>query len=339
MVPSIASLGALLFAGVLPLVLAASTGPTTSPKRGLCFVPDSKYPNDNQIWTRQPSSLTWYYNYMAEPSPAYAKIPQSEFEFVPMLWGAPENPTDTTFLKQIKRLVQERKINITNVLSFNEPDGPREYGGSNLDPEVAARVWVNNIAPLRDMGIRVGLPSCTGAPAGLTWLEDFLKSCSKIISDGGAKKNCTYDFITIHWYGSFEALASHMGRYSAAFPNKTMWITEYNLAHEELASTQAFYKTSAEYFDRLDNVERYSLFGAFRSDVSNVGPNGAMLSAGGELTDIGAWYLGREGTGTLPSAGGNKNNNKNDGKNDSLRLGSPKGVLAALFATAVLIGL
>lgn len=82
-----------------------------------------------------------------------------------------------------------------------------------------------------------------------------------------------------------------------------MWITEYNLNHQDLDATQYFYKTSAEYFDRMDSVERYSLFGAFRSDVSNVGPNGAMLSGDGQLTDIGAWYLGREATGVLPSQG------------------------------------
>lgn len=88
-----------------------------------------------------------------------------------------------------------------------------------------------------------------------------------------------------------------------SFPNKTMWITEYNLNNQDLQTTQAFYNMSAEYFDRLDFVERYSLFGAFRSDVSNVGPNGAMLSAGGNLTDIGAWYLGRQATGVKPTQG------------------------------------
>ena len=59
---------------------------------------------------------------------------------------------------------------------------------------------------------------------------------------------------------------------------------------------------SAEYMDRIEEVERYSLFAAFRSDVSNVGPNATMLSAGGKLTDIGAWYLGREATGVLPQS-------------------------------------
>ncbi len=36
--------------------------------------------------------------------------------------------------------------------------------------------------------------------------------------------------------------------------------------------------------------------------MSNVGPNAAMLSAGGKLTDIGAWYLGEAATGVSPSS-------------------------------------
>jgi len=128
-----------------------------------------------------------------------------------------------------------------------------------------------------------------------------LTECSKLISTADNQRNCTYDFVTIHWYGNFEGLASHMGEYSAAFPNKTMWITEYNDNNQDLKTTQSFYNTSAEYFDRLESVERYSYFGAFRSDVSNVGPNAAMLSVNGSLTDIGAWYLGRQATGILPT--------------------------------------
>jgi hypothetical protein len=44
-------------------------------------------------------------------------------------------------------------------------------------------------------------------------------------------------------------------------------------------------------------VARYSWFGAFRSVVSNVGPNQGMLDPYGNLTDIGSWYLGGNATG------------------------------------------
>ncbi len=54
--------------------------------------------------------------------------------------------------------------------------------------------------------------------------------------------------------------------------------------------------------DTYSYITRYSYFGAFRSDVSNVGPNSAMLTENGELTDIGSWYLGRPATGAVPSS-------------------------------------
>jgi hypothetical protein len=52
--------------------------------------------------------------------------------------------------------------------------------------------------------------------------------------------------------------------------------------------------------DRLESVERYSYFGSFRSDISNVGVNAAMLTEKGELTDIGAWYVGQPAVGNVP---------------------------------------
>ena len=48
------------------------------------------------------------------------------------------------------------------------------------------------------------------------------------------------------------------------------------------------------------NVTHYSYFGAFRSDVSNVGANSAMLTQDGKLTDIGSWYLGGGSTDNVP---------------------------------------
>lgn len=48
-------------------------------------------------------------------------------------------------------------------------------------------------------------------------------------------------------------------------------------------------------------ITHYSYFGSFRSSVSNVGPNAAMLTEKGQLTDIGSWYLGGSATGNKPS--------------------------------------
>ncbi|KAK4232734.1 alkali-sensitive linkage protein 1 [Achaetomium macrosporum] len=317
---------AALAAVLAAMVTAAVAGPLASSKRGLVFTPNETTPADDTIWVTKPTDLTWYYNYQGSPASPFSNIPQSQFEFVPMLWGAPSSLDDTTFLTTVKSLVKDKGINITHVLTFNEPDGTYANGGSNIQPSAAAQVWVNNIVPLQTMGIRVGLPACTGGSTGIPWLQSFLSQCSKLVSTGGRTQNCTYDFLTIHWYGNFEGLASHMGEYSAAFPNKTMWITEYNVDNQDLATTQTFYNTSADYFDRLDIVERYSYFGAFRSDVSNVGPNGAMLSSDGSLTDIGAWYLGRQATGVKRTQG-----------SLGFRSVIPQGTTAALTAVLAIV--
>lgn len=197
------------------LAIAACVSPSlaaASSKRGLVFTPNATHGVDNYIWTRKPSDLTWYYNYQESPSPVYNNLSQAAFEFIPMLWGAPADASDTTFLTTVQGLVKGGR-NISRVMTFNEPDGPAAYGGSDVDPTMAAKVWVSNIIPLQAMGIKVGLPACTGGWGGIPWMNQFLGNCSKLISSGGKTKNCTYDFVPLHWYGNFDGLASHIGEW------------------------------------------------------------------------------------------------------------------------------
>lgn len=302
---------------------------TTSSKRGLCFTPNPKWPQDNQVWPRKPTSLTWYYNYQASGSPAFSNTTQDNFEFVPMLWGAPADTSDTTFLTTVKAQIN-KGIKISHVLGFNEPDGPTKYGGSDVAPSVAAQVWVKNIIPLQDLGVKVGLPACTGGWGGIPWMQQFLANCSTLISNENETKNCTYDFIPIHFYGNFEGLASHVGNWYATF-NASIWVTEYNFDNQDLQATQSFFNMSSSFLDRVEYVERYSIFAAFRSSVSNIGANAAMLNNGGELTDVGAWYLGRPATGVTPTSG------QSDGS-----LAQPKTGLvlaSAVFALAALLSI
>ena len=106
-----------------------------------------------------------------------------------------------------------------------------------------------------------------------------------------------------------------------------LWITEYAYANQDLEATQNFYRQSADYLDRLDFVERYSYFGAFRSAVSNVGPNAVFLNNAGELTDIGSWYLGGSATGIDPQSGGDR----------STRLGLGWGSLIVVTGAVVMV--
>ncbi len=284
-----------LLSSLLYLSSIVTSVHSASSKRGFVYVTPAS-PSDDEIWSRPSNDITWYYNYVSTPTAALASA--SHLSFVPMLWGAPPSPTsdDTSFLDSITSQLSSG-ANITHILAYNEPDGTTSTGGSNLSPDAAANTWLRNIKPLRDdHGVKVGLPAVTGSPGGIRWLENFNASCATLNPDEG----CAADFIPIHWYGNFEGLASHIGLVRALYPNIPMWVTEYALPNSELEETQAFYNISAEYFDRLEYVDRYSYFGAFRSSKSNVGGNAAFLTQNGELTDIGSWYLGGGATGNVP---------------------------------------
>src|SRR5690606_1907387 len=118
----------------------------------------------------------------------------------------------TSFYDKVKAMIDDETVDVKHAMAFNEPDGKMDTGGSDLHPGLAARAWVKNFEPLRELGVRVGLPACTGAPAGLTWLKEFLEKCDDLMSEGqDERRNCTYDFLPVHWYDNFEGLASHIG--------------------------------------------------------------------------------------------------------------------------------
>lgn len=91
--------------------------------------------------------------------------------------------------------------------------------------------------------------------------------------------------------------------------------------------SQIYYNQSADYFDRLDYVGRYSYFGAFRSSVANVGPNAAFLNKDGQLTDIGSWYTGLGAAGVNPDSAGAEFAN--------WRVGLVFGTVACVFAALI----
>jgi len=276
---------------VLAAASLAQTTAATSPKRGLVYIPPvpAKYGPDIDPFVNASTDLTWYYNYLATPT---ASISTSKLSFVPMLWGANASFPGTGFYNSVKAQI-DAGANISYVLGFNEPDGCFD-GGSCLSADLAASVWIAQIEPLRKLGVKVGSPAVTGATSGFTWLANWFAAC---------KGGCNPDFIAAHWYGDFQGMAAHLGQINATYPNiSAIWVTEMGLANSTLNATQTYYNETIPWLDKLAWVQRYSWFGAFRSPVSNIGPNATFLDARGNLTDVGAWYLGRQATGNVPSA-------------------------------------
>lgn len=235
-----------LLMGTLPILADALASQFhTSTKRGLIFIPNNDFPEDDQIWTRQGSDLTWYYNYKMYPSLEY--VNDTTLQFVPMLWGAPSSVSDTTFLENVTAQILGGS-NIDYVMAFNEPDNTVQYGGSNIPAADAAKYWKKQLEPLRKMGVALGAPAVTGGAQGFAWLSNFTKAC-----DGG----CTFDFIPIHWYGSFDGFASHVADLLDIYPDKKIWVTEFALDNADLLSTEQFFQTAVSYLDNNEYVHTY----------------------------------------------------------------------------------
>lgn len=265
---------------ILALLFSAVYGQNSTDlsKRGIVYI-GTYHPSDYKLFISRESPMTWYYTFATYPS-----LQQTSLDFVPMIHGASDAAKAVSSIQQMAK-------DITHVLTFNEPDGSVESGGSNVSPEDAAQTYLNTIAPLREdpYNLKLSVPATTGSGPGLNWLRSFNESCFNITSKG-----CEFDFLAAHWYGDFPALASWLGTLHEFYPRLPIWLTEFALPAMAENITYDFVNQSLSYLDQLDYVERYSYFGTFRREVANnfTGPNVAMLNNDGGLTDIGALYLG-----------------------------------------------
>jgi hypothetical protein len=185
----------ILALAVLPAALGAG-----SPKRGLVYIPNSTTLEDDAIWVQPTAQLTWYYTYNERPNPDYGKL-----EFVPMMWGMGSDPQDKRFHDSVVRLIEDGQ-DIRHALAFNEPDLPNDWGGSNIEPSRAAQGYVANFVPLRQLGVKIGMPAVSGAGWGITWLREFVNNCTEILQG----TQCPYDFVPVHWYDNFGGLVAHV---------------------------------------------------------------------------------------------------------------------------------
>ena len=168
-------------------------------KRGLIYIPSADHPEDDALWIQPGSDLTWYYTYNDRPNPSY-----NQLDFVPMMWGMGSDPDDKSFYNSIVNQVNSG-VSIRNVLAFNEPDMISDWGGSDIEPARAARGYIANFIPLRQRGLRIGMPAVSGAGWGIDWLRQFDGNCTELM---GTK--CEYDFLPVHWYDNLDGMKAHI---------------------------------------------------------------------------------------------------------------------------------
>jgi hypothetical protein len=206
--------------------------------------------------------------------------------FVPMIHSAANLDADIAAIRAQGDAVE-------HVLTFNEPDGDTQGGGTDMSPRQAASAWeeiVRELGP-EGAGKKISGPATTGSEGGWEWMDEWNETCWDMYEETG----CEFDFVAAHWYGAFEGLASWLGRLREAWPDKEVWLTEFALpqpASEE--EVEGMMRQSLEWMDETEWVVRYAWFGAFREEDANgwTGDVVSLFDDDGGLTELGSVYMG-----------------------------------------------
>ncbi|KAI0475129.1 glycosyl hydrolase catalytic core-domain-containing protein [Xylariaceae sp. FL0804] len=285
---------------------AMADSSSSSSKQGLAYVGDT-HEADYELLLSSDSPISWYYNWSpyAASSDVFPSDARSRVEFVPAL------PAVDGLADSIAAL-DDSSSGATHLLTFNEPDGTTGSGGSSIDPDDAAKAYIEQVVPLRDR-FNVSHPAVTGSSRGLQWLRDFNASCWA----ANATHGCPADFVVAHWYGDFAGLsawlaelsgfynASSSGLVSSSSDSSSdddsleMWVAELALPQEDETATLAMMNQSLPYLDALGYVTRYAWFGAFRPKEADgwTGKGVSLFENDGGLSDLGAYYLGGKANG------------------------------------------
>jgi hypothetical protein len=175
-------------------------------------------------------------------------------DFVPQFWGPGK-----------LNMFQDQQANdwqgqtVSHVMFFNEPDLTGNDVGPDIAPADAVDSWLNDYAPLRDKGIKLGSASPCGANPDL--INQFETQCK---NRGGGDK-CMADFIPIHVYaGTFQAFKDTVEAAYVRNGNRSIWVTEY-ACHDFSGSQQcedpaAFVTETGQWMGSQPWIARYSLF-------------------------------------------------------------------------------
>ncbi|MCJ1304143.1 hypothetical protein MMC08_006955 [Hypocenomyce scalaris] len=252
----------------------SSSSPTptkNSGKRGLAY-------NDPTLTepfslSGQGSKVSWAYNWYS--TPYSGGEPTSGFntalQFMPMLWS---NATVLTSVWAANVQSAIANYGTTAVLAFNEPDECGN-GGSCMAISDAVSAYQTYMMPLKG-SVLLGAPAVTngGAPMGLTYLQNFMGSCT----------NCHYDFVPVHWYGDATDTAGFEAYIAQAYDtvNLPLWVTEFGTTSGSTEQIQTFLQTVITWMDQTSMVTKYSFF----MDAA-----GYLINANGTgLSPLGAMY-------------------------------------------------
>jgi hypothetical protein len=234
------------------------------------------YTNFNDV---QALKVAWYYNW------GFNLVSIPSIQYVPMTWGknAASAANASVFIG---------RRDIDHLLSFNEPDGLHQANMPDIDDAVARYEF------MLKTGLRMCSPAVTqdNATVDTRWLGQFMTAA--------AAAKARVDVVALHWYDwgsqtndkstdqlNADAILSrfkvYIARVHAAYPNQSLWFTEYNCNPTRNEAVHLlFMKSSAEYLNSLSYVERYAYFFPGVLPATSGTPNYTLTTMGKTWSEI-----------------------------------------------------
>jgi hypothetical protein len=270
-------------------------------KRGIGAVfAVSSAPADLSALSAPVPGVSWFYGWSKAPSSQVGmSYVAAGVEWVPMIWGKPDELTDNNLASKIQVGPGTKYL-----LGYNEPNFTAQ---ANLTPAQAAAGWPYLQKAADQLGLKTVAPALNFCGGGcnqtdpFVWLDQFLAACS----------SCRIDYVAFHSYAcdSNWFLNTYMKQavdkyYTRGNPPRKIWITELACADSApaggwtTAQIQNYMNTVVPWLEREPAIFRYSWFGdtTGRPTGSYVTPSNALLAGAGQLTAVGTTYT------TLPGA-------------------------------------
>lgn len=229
------------------------------------------------------SDISFYHHWQDTRVP---ELDALGLEYVPTFWG----PSKWDKWNAVKCEINSMPALPSYILAFNEPD---VQGQSDVGPQAAARLWMQELKPFADRGVKVGSPQVCW---NMQWLEQFMAACNKL--------GCEISFIAVHWYGSwrdFDKFTSWISSVHDAY-GLPIWVTEYGITQAS-GGTQAqikhFHVRAVEWMHSVGYVQRSAWLGGFPVDQKPDPYPSAMNSyfnGDGSARDL-LWWAAHSGGG------------------------------------------
>lgn len=222
------------------------------------------------------TKITWLCNWYSAPPGNLG----SHIDFVPQDYGKESNTAPKyEWTTNAKKAVAN---GAKHFLGFGEPEAPdTPTMHTNMDPQDAVTLFMSDLQPYAEQGIKVGAPAVLQPDPDLKWLKQFLGLCETA--------GCKISFIAIHWVWSATPLErvqdfkDTINNATAMANGMPVWVDNFQASgtNEEQQQWLSFV---LPWLESNDAVERYAYLSPDRSTGTG------FLNADGSMSSLGEFY-------------------------------------------------